>query len=243
MIQVNFMKPFYTKVTGTKLRLVFAYQYFGVSKDNEVYHFIPIESKEIIIDLRTTQVENLSDVFVFQRGDKFLRLPMYQLLLISNIHDYLMPIINEANLDNNTKIPEETISIIKVAKVNFKGFGEPKSRYKTYYFKTYLDNLKKGDIVIVDSNGERQNANFLGYIDKSTLTIEPTKFIIKKSDIKVEVEEVNKKINMRTSEYRGTYNVRKETNSLMAEIMAFHKDNYIDKCLEQGNYEDIHGVL
>lgn len=65
MIQVQFMKPFYTKMTGTKLRLVFAYQYFSITKDEEVFHFIPIEGKEMIIDLNSMQVENLSEVFVF----------------------------------------------------------------------------------------------------------------------------------------------------------------------------------
>lgn len=98
MIHVQFMKPFYTKVSGTKLRLVFAYQYFSVTKDDEVFHFIPIEGKEIIVNLNTMQVENLSEVFVFQRGNRFIRLPLYQLLLISNVHDHLMPILEGASV-------------------------------------------------------------------------------------------------------------------------------------------------
>lgn len=97
MIQVQYMKPFYSKVSGETLRLVFAYQYFSIMKDNEVYHFVPIEGKEIIVNLKTMQIENLSEIFVFQRGNRFLRLPLYQLLLISNIHEHLAPILEEAS--------------------------------------------------------------------------------------------------------------------------------------------------
>lgn len=96
MIHVQFMKPFYTKVTGDQLRLVFAYQYFSILKDDEIFHFIPIEGKEMIVNLQTMQVENLSEVFVFQKGNRFIRLPLYQLLLISNVHDHLVPILESS---------------------------------------------------------------------------------------------------------------------------------------------------
>ena len=120
MIQVQFMKPFYTKISGTKLRLVFAYQYFSITKDDEIFHFIPIEGKEMIVDLGTMQVENLSEVFVFQRGNRFVRLPLYQLLLVSNVHDYLMPIIESAapnqhqvKLREGNKFNEEVEGILR----------------------------------------------------------------------------------------------------------------------------------
>lgn len=71
MMQVQYMKPFYTKVTGDKLRLVFAYQYFSILKENEIFHFIPIEGKEMIINMKTQQIENLSEVFVFQKRKSF----------------------------------------------------------------------------------------------------------------------------------------------------------------------------
>lgn len=111
MISVQFMKPFYTKVSDTKLRLVFAYQYFSIEKDNEVYHFIPIEGKEMIVNLNTMQVENLSEVFVFQRGNRFIRLPLYQLLLVSNIHEHLTPILDNVTQNLNIEATEETMPI------------------------------------------------------------------------------------------------------------------------------------
>ncbi|AWE06324.1 transcriptional regulator [Lysinibacillus sp. 2017] len=107
MIQVQFMKPFYTKISGTKLRLVFAYQYFSITKDEEIFHFIPIEGKEMIVDLNTMQVENLSEVFVFQRGNRFVRLPLYQLLLVSNVHEHLMPLIENVSTHVKPAVQKE----------------------------------------------------------------------------------------------------------------------------------------
>ena len=93
MIKIQYMKPFFSKVHERKLRLIFAYQYFSIIKEDEAYHFIPVEGKEIVVNLDKMQVENLSEIFVFQRGSKFIRLPLYQLLLVSNIYDHLTPII------------------------------------------------------------------------------------------------------------------------------------------------------
>ena len=111
MIQVQFMKPFYTKVNGKTLRLVFAYQYFSIVKDDELYHFVPVEGKEMIVDLETKQIENLSEIFVFQRGNRFIRLPLYQLLLISNVHEHLTPILDKATTHEESAnlVPKEAI--------------------------------------------------------------------------------------------------------------------------------------
>jgi len=93
MLHVQLMKPFYSKREGQKMKLVFAYQYFSILKDDDLFHFIPVEGKEIIVNLNTYQVENLSDVFVFQKGNRFIRLPLYQLLLVSDIHVHLQTIL------------------------------------------------------------------------------------------------------------------------------------------------------
>ena len=93
MLLVQLMKPFYTKLEGDRIKLVFAYQYFSVKKDDELFHFIPVEAKEIIVHAESLQVQNLSDIFVFQNGNRFIRLPLYQLLLVSDIHLHLQTII------------------------------------------------------------------------------------------------------------------------------------------------------
>lgn len=100
MLKIRRIEPFYTKRDGDRLKLVFAYQYFSIIKDDELFHFIPVEGKEIIINLQTLQIENLSEVFVFQKSSRFIRLPLYQLLLVSNIHDHLQVILSDLELED-----------------------------------------------------------------------------------------------------------------------------------------------
>lgn len=107
MIQVQFMKPYFTKVVGNKIRLIFAYQYFSIVKDDEVFHFIPIEGKEIVIDKKTKEVENLNEVFVFQKGNRFIRLPLYQMMLVSNIHEFMAGIIDDIKVPDVVEDSEE----------------------------------------------------------------------------------------------------------------------------------------
>lgn len=115
MILVQLMKPFYTKYEGNSIKMVFAYQYFSIRKDDELFHFIPVEGKEIILNAQTLQVENLSEVFVFQKGNRFIRLPLYQLLLVSDIHTHLQTILEEANqIDTQEGSIEGTEEAIKL---------------------------------------------------------------------------------------------------------------------------------
>lgn len=103
MLSVQRMTPFFTKKEGLRLRLVFAYQYLSIVKDGELFQFIPTEGKEIIINTKNLQVENLGEVFVFQRGSRFIRLPLYQLLLISDLHAHLNTIL-EGDIDMKAQI-------------------------------------------------------------------------------------------------------------------------------------------
>ncbi len=109
MLSVQRMKPFYTSQEDFRLRLVFAYQYLSIIKGGELFQFIPSEGKEIVINMKSLQVENLGEVFVFQRGTRFIRLPLYQLLLISDLHTHLT-IILESKVDaetmRNIELPE-----------------------------------------------------------------------------------------------------------------------------------------
>lgn len=135
MMHVQYMKPFYTKVTGEKLRLVFAYQYFSIVKEDEIFHFIPIEGKEMIINLHTQQIENLSEVFVFQKGNRFIRLPLYQLLLITNVHEHLLPILESAT----PKLPEPVSSSVPVYEID-QLLAEIKERNYDYLIDRALSN-------------------------------------------------------------------------------------------------------
>lgn len=108
MLSVQRMTPFFTSQEDFRLRLVFAYQYFSISKGGEVYQFVPSEGKEIVVNVKSLQVENLGEVFVFQRGSRFIRLPLYQLLLISDLHLHLSSIL-EGTLNLQLEMPEDVV--------------------------------------------------------------------------------------------------------------------------------------
>ncbi len=112
MLSVQRMTPFFTRKEEYRLRLVFAYQYFSINKKGEIFHFVPLEGKEIIINMKNLQVENLAEVFVFQRGNRFIRLPLYQLLLVSDLHKYLNELLEvspDMKLDIEIELTEEVI--------------------------------------------------------------------------------------------------------------------------------------
>lgn len=92
---MDYLEPFYLKVGDVNARIGFGYKAITVLNEGEGYDFIPIEAKEIVVNTVTKEVLNLSDVFVFQRAHRFLRLPVYQLLLISDIGVYLHPIVED----------------------------------------------------------------------------------------------------------------------------------------------------
>ena len=71
MLHVEMMKPFHTEIKDNKIRLVFAYQYFSLRKDDEVFSFIPVEGKEIVQlyvkDLETSVQRPLKELKDFQK--------------------------------------------------------------------------------------------------------------------------------------------------------------------------------
>ena len=110
MLSVQRVTPFFTSQEDFRLRLVFAYQYFSIVKGGEVFQFIPSEGKEIVINTKSLQVENLGEVFVFQRGNRFIRLPLYQLLLVSDLHSHLSIILEgTVTMETDEKMPEVVI--------------------------------------------------------------------------------------------------------------------------------------
>lgn len=138
MITVKKMTPFFTKLEDFRLRLVFAYQYFSIEKGGEVFQFVPTEGKEIVINMKSLQVENLGEVFVFQRGSRFLRLPLYQLLLISDLHKYLNTIV-EGHVNKNKDV--EVSSEIALEAEEVIATLESENRARMIDFALETDNL------------------------------------------------------------------------------------------------------
>lgn len=115
-IEIKEFKPFYAKLENGVLRIVLAANYLSIIKDDETFQFIPIEGKEILVDILSGSVTNLSDVFVFQRGNRFIRMPIYQLQLVSNFKDFLLKIIasGTGKYHSHSKGVEPMKQIIKI---------------------------------------------------------------------------------------------------------------------------------
>src|SRR5690606_40154579 len=58
MVTVKMLKPYYIKLNSEYIRIILAYQYFSLLIDNKLYHFVPIEGREILINRKTRKVVN-----------------------------------------------------------------------------------------------------------------------------------------------------------------------------------------
>lgn len=96
MIEIEYCQPFKTTLEGDFIRLHFIYGSFTIKVDNETFHFIPLEGKDILIHRHSKHIHNISTVFVFQKGNRFTRLPLYQLGLVTNMMEHLTRMFNEA---------------------------------------------------------------------------------------------------------------------------------------------------
>ncbi len=142
MLSVQRMTPFFTSQEDFRLRLVFAYQYFSIIKGGDVFQFIPSEGKEIVVNMKSLQVENLGEVFVFQRGNRFIRLPLYQLLLISDLHTHLTVIL-EGTLGIETQV--ETPEVVSLEAAGIIEELEAINRLRMIDYALETDNIQMFD--------------------------------------------------------------------------------------------------
>ncbi|WP_226581227.1 IDEAL domain-containing protein [Halobacillus litoralis] len=99
MLNIKMLKPYYVKEDKRFIRVVLAYQYFSLLIDQELYQFIPMESREIIIDRNRQKVHNVFDIFVFQRGKKMVYVSVTDLLqlpeFLTHLHSIVSPYYEE----------------------------------------------------------------------------------------------------------------------------------------------------
>ncbi|MFD1039931.1 IDEAL domain-containing protein [Virgibacillus byunsanensis] len=87
MVTVKMLKPYYIKADDDYVRVILAYQYFSVVINNKVYQFVPVEAKEIRINRRTQEIENINAKFAFQKGKDILFIAMEELI---SLPDFLV---------------------------------------------------------------------------------------------------------------------------------------------------------
>lgn len=75
------------------IRVILAYQYFSLFINKKVYHFVPIEGQEILVNRRTKKVVNTETKFAFQKGKDIIYITMKKLTSLVDFMDQLEDII------------------------------------------------------------------------------------------------------------------------------------------------------
>lgn len=87
MKSVKILKPYLIKSDEYFIIITLAYRYFSLLIDQKTYQFIPIESKEIVVDRKTKRILNMDAVFAFQKDEKIIYFQMTELITFP---DFLM---------------------------------------------------------------------------------------------------------------------------------------------------------
>ena len=93
MVSVKLLKPYYIKMNSDYIRIILAYQYFSLLIDKKVYHFVPIEGQEILVDRKTKKVVNTDTKFAFQKGKDVIYITMKKLTSLVDFMDQLDEIV------------------------------------------------------------------------------------------------------------------------------------------------------
>ncbi|GEN87137.1 IDEAL domain-containing protein [Oceanobacillus sp. FSL W8-0428] len=103
MVTVKMLKPYYVKTEEKYIRIILAYQYFSIIMNKKVYQFIPVKSTEVRINRKTKKIENIDDVFAFQKGKEVLTISMSQLVSIPGFLEMLHRIAESYYLPEDTE--------------------------------------------------------------------------------------------------------------------------------------------
>ncbi|MGP4077085.1 IDEAL domain-containing protein [Halobacillus sp. K22] len=116
MLNIKMLKPYYVKEDKRFIRVVLAYQYFSLFIDNELYQFVPMESREIIIDRQRKRVHNVFDIFVFQRGKNIVYVSVADLLqlpdFLQHLHSIVAPYYEKEEVELTKPEEDETNEVV-----------------------------------------------------------------------------------------------------------------------------------
>jgi len=101
--------------------VILAYQYLSILINKKVYHFVPIEGQEILVNRKTKQVVNTETKFAFQKGDDIIYITMKKLTtlddFLNQLEDILKPYFEEKKemiiVENQHTINKDTSELIK----------------------------------------------------------------------------------------------------------------------------------
>lgn len=124
MVTVKMLKPYYIKMNADYIKVILAYKYFTLLIDNELYHFVPIEGREILINRKTKKVVNTETKFAFQKDDDIIYITMKKLTSLVDFMDQLGEIIKpyyENPLivyEEDTKLSDSTNEIMRQLEID-----------------------------------------------------------------------------------------------------------------------------
>ena len=117
MLTVKMLKPYYIKADSKYVQVILAYQYFSVLINDNVYHFIPREAKEIKIDRQTKKIVNVGAKFAFQKGKDIIHIAMTDLISLPDfliqlhfiVESYYAKGLLENSIEKKTNVKMDTI--------------------------------------------------------------------------------------------------------------------------------------
>src|SRR5690625_2089007 len=119
MVSVKLLKPYYIKMNSEYIRIILAYQYFSLLINKKVYHFVPIEGQEILINRKTKQVVNTETKFAFKKVKDIIYITVKKLTSLVDFMDQLEAIIKPyyeksvALQKQDDELNEQTTQIMK----------------------------------------------------------------------------------------------------------------------------------
>ncbi|HLS23567.1 MAG TPA: IDEAL domain-containing protein [Pseudogracilibacillus sp.] len=119
MVTVKMLKPYYIKMNSEYIKIILAYQYFTLLIDQKLYHFVPIEGREILINRKTKKVVNTETKFAFQKDDDIIYITMKKLTSLVDFMDQLGEIIKPyyenpmATFEEDIELSESTNKLIR----------------------------------------------------------------------------------------------------------------------------------
>src|SRR5690625_7874635 len=95
------------------IRIILAYQYFSLLINKKVYHFVPIEGQEILINRRTKQVINTETKFAFQKGKDIIYITIKKLTTLEEFMAQIEQIIKPYyNTKDTEELEGEEVSLL-----------------------------------------------------------------------------------------------------------------------------------
>lgn len=80
MVTLKILKPYHIVVNEKYIHLKLENQFFSIYLNGEEYQFIPVEAKEIRVNRKTKQIDNVDAKFAFQKGEEVVYMSMAKLI-------------------------------------------------------------------------------------------------------------------------------------------------------------------